>query len=264
MRLTTKHFRLGTSPVTGYGLGVSGEELDEALSGSVAAIVFDDAGNEEISALLAGLADTDFARNNLETLLSTVHEPEDWRVGEAMAESFLMECRDCAFPWPDGRDQRKHGCSLPGADLVGFRRDPSGDRFAFGEVKTSGEENHPPRVLYGRHGLKQQLEDLRDQRDIRDGLVRYLAHRATDATWKTRFQSAATCYLHDPCDVCIYGVLVRDVEPHEDDLRIRVNHLGQNCPAAMSIELFALYLPLGRISTLGNQVSESNRREDYR
>ncbi len=259
MHMTTTHYTLGAAPVTGAGLGISPTDLDTALSGPVAAVVFDDAGNDKIAALLGGVADTEFTQNNLDVLLKHEREPEDWRVGEALAECYLSECRSCHFPWPDGRDERKRGSSLPGADLVGFHRDGEADHFAFGEVKTSAEQSYPPGAAYGRHGLKQQMEDLRDRREIRDDLVKYLAHRAVNATWKDRFQSAAGVYLRDPGDVRIFGLLVRDVPPNEDDLRARVNGLAQYCPASTVIELLALYLPQGRIATLGVQVVTSRR-----
>lgn len=259
MRITDTHYTLGTPPVTGSGLGVLSNDLDAALSGPVAAVVFDDAGNEEIAALLGSVADTEFSRSNLDVLLNNDRQPEDWRVGEALAECYLTECKDCHFPWPDGRDERKRGSSLPGADLVGFHRDGQVDRFAFGEVKTSAENAYPPSAAYGRHGLKQQLEDLRDRREIRDDLVKYLAHRATYATWRIRYQSAASVYLRDPSEVRIFGVLVRDVPPHQDDLRARVNRLARDCPASTIIELLALYLPQDRIATLGTLVMTSRQ-----
>lgn len=240
-------------------MGVSAADLDEALSGPVAGVVFDDAGNEEIAALLSGVADTDFAQNNLEGLLSNDREPEDWRVGEALVECYLSANKDCYFPWPDGRDERKRGSSLPGADLVGFHRDGQIERFAFGEVKTSAQNVYPPSAAHGRHGLKQQMEDLCDRQEIRDDLIKYLAHRAIQATWQDRFRSAASVYLRDPCEVRIYGFLVRDVPPHEDDLRARVSSLGRSCPASTVIELLALYLPQGRIASLGSLVMAARR-----
>ncbi|PWB79484.1 MAG: hypothetical protein C3F08_06670 [Candidatus Methylomirabilota bacterium] len=241
------------------GLGVSMEQLDTALSGPVAAIVFDDVGIGRVAALLEGLADTDFTRDNLNDLLATSHALEDWRVGEALAEHYLCEHQSCHFPWPDGRDERKRGSSLPGADLVGFHHENDIDRFAFGEVKTSGEASYPPGAAYGRHGLKQQMEDLRDRRDIRDGLVLYLAHRAAGAAWRGRFQAASAVYLRDTCDVRIFGLLVRDVSPHENDLRARVNGLGRGCPSAITIQLFAIYLPAGSIATLASKVVASRQ-----
>lgn len=178
------------------------------------------------------------------------HEVGIWQVSPRLAESFLTQCRDCQFPWPDSRDERKRGSSLPGADLVGFHREREVDRFAFGEVKTSAGSTYPPGTVYGRHGLTQQLEDLRDCREIRDRLVRYLALRSGQASWRNRFRSAATVYFRNTCEVRIFGLLVRDVPPHQDDLRARVNRLALNCPATMSIELVAIYLPPGRITVV--------------
>jgi hypothetical protein len=260
MRVAATHYTIGAHPVTGAGFGVSATDLDASLSGSIATVVFDDAGHDEIANLLGSVADTDFAQENLEELLNNEHEPEDWRVGEALAECYLVENRNCHFPWPDGRDERKRGSSLPGADLVGFQRDGQIERFAFGEVKTSAENSYPPGAAYGRHGLKQQLEDLRDRRTIRDDLVKYLGHRASQSTWRERYQSAAGVYLRDPSEVRIFGVLVRDVAPHQDDLRARVAALGRNCPPATVIELLGIYLPQGRIATLGTHVVSTRRQ----
>lgn len=87
------HYTLGTLPVTGVGLGVSSEQLEETLSGPIPALLFDDRGMVQIADLLEGLADTEFSRENLDSLLAGVSEPEDWRVGEALAECFLIDNR---------------------------------------------------------------------------------------------------------------------------------------------------------------------------
>jgi hypothetical protein len=260
MRIFTTHYTLGTHRVTGVGLGVNSDDLDDALAGSVAEVVFDDAGHDEIAKLLVGLVDTDFAQDNLSALLGYEREPEDWRVGEALAEHYLSTNHACHFPWPDGRDERKRGSSLPGADLVGFQRVEETDRFAFGEVKTSSENTYPPGVAYGRHGLKKQLEDLRDHQSIRDDLVKYLGHRAVRSTWQEQYCSAAKVYLRDPCDVRIFGLLIRDVPPHEQDLSARVSSLAQGCPSSTVVKLFGLYLPLGKIATLGATVMVSRQQ----
>lgn len=241
----------GKGPCTGQGLSWSADELDSALADRVSDIVFDEDGKADIEAILGGLAETEFAQDGLRDILAEPDEIEDWRVGEAIAEAYLTDHRDCEFPWPDSRDERKSGSSLPGADLVGFRTDDDGDVLAFGEVKTSTEDKHPPGAMYGRTGLKQQLEDLRDRDDIRDDLLRYLCHRAKAAPWRPRFEAASRRYLQNKSDVQLYGVLIRDVDPHVDDVRVRVVKLGKDCPEGTRIELIALYLPKGRIEGLG-------------
>jgi hypothetical protein len=260
MQTTSTHYTLGSAPVTGKGLEVSSANLQEGLADSVAAIVFDDAGRDVLRELVSGLGDTDFVGDNIEPLLQAAQEPEDWRVGEAIAESYLVrQCR-CDFPWPDGRDERRPGSSLPGADLAGFQEDGTTIRFAFGEVKTSSSPANPPGVVHGRHGLQQQLEDLRDEKRIRDSLVCYLGHRAANATWRDRYRTAFTHYMQDSGNVRLYGILVRDVTPHEDDLRVRVERLGTGCPATTIMELIALYLPAGSVPTLSTTVVSLRRR----
>ena len=244
-------YSVGKVPCTGAGLRWSSDELNAAIDAPVAAALFDDEGKANIDEILAGLAETNFAQEGLRRVLENPDEVEDWRVGEAIAETYLTDHRSCYFPWPDERDERKSGSSLPGADLVGFGTDGDGDCLAFGEVKTSSDRNYPPRAMYGRTGLKQQLEDLRDSTSIRDGLLKYLAHRAMEAPWRAQFENAGRRYLQNKSDVQLYGFLVRDVEPHQDDLRVRVGALAGNCPVGTRIELIALYLPQGSIGGIG-------------
>jgi hypothetical protein len=158
----TVAYTLGSPPVNGTGLSWSAQETEGAVTGPVAATVYDDAGTQTLSSLLSGLPDTGFTSTNVKATLAQSDAVENWRVGEALAETYLVDHRECHFPWPDGRDIRKSGSSLPGADLVGFQRDGGHHRFAFGEVKTSSEKAYPPGACYGVTGLKQQLEDLRD------------------------------------------------------------------------------------------------------
>jgi len=253
-------YHLGTPPVIGTGLLWSAKEMEAAITGPVASVVYDDEGIQSLSELLSGLPETGFISVNVQATLSHSVMVESWRVGEALAESYLVHHRDCYFPWPDGRDIRKSGSSLPGADLVGFQRDGGTHRFAFGEVKTSKEKKNPPGAWYGDTGLKKQLEDLRDDLGIRDDLVKYLGHRAANgAAWKDQFIAAAMRYFADKGDIRAFGLLVRDVPPHEDDLRVRVSSLSKGCPATMAIELLAIYLPDHAIDQLGAMAARSRK-----
>ena len=244
---------LGATPVSGIGVSYLPADLEESLTGSVVNVVFDDTGVADITTLLESVADTDFEREQLKRIIEDDYEPEPWQVGEGLAECYLNHHRDCCFPWPDNRDIRKAGSSLPGADLVGFKDDGGTSRFTFGEVKTSGQNKYPPTDMYGRTGLKKQLEDLRDNVDIRDDLVKYIGYRAPKASWKANYIAASERYLHNNTDVSLFGILVRDVGPNENDLRERVDKLGKGCPIKMSIELMAIYLPPNSIKTLGTR-----------
>lgn len=56
----TIQYQLGMAPVTGWGISYSASELDSALSGPVAEVVFDDSGKADIE--FDGLAETDFEK----------------------------------------------------------------------------------------------------------------------------------------------------------------------------------------------------------
>jgi hypothetical protein len=136
---------------------------------------------------------------------------------------------------------------------VGFHNTNAAEnshRFAFGEVKTSEQEAWPPSVMDGRHGLKRQLENLRDSRNVKDFLMKYLGFHANGTNWLPRYRSAAARYLADPGDVSLFGVLVSDVEPRREDLAGRAGDLAAGCPCGTSIELRAMYLPGKTISSL--------------
>lgn len=249
----TTAYTVGTPPVIGNGVSWSQQETEAAVKGPIAAVAHDDEGTEALDLLLSNLPETGFSNTNVKATLARGEPLENWRVGEAVAECYLTHHRGCHFPWPDGRDIRKRCSSLPGADLVGFQKDGAKSRFAFGEVKTSSDAAYPPSACYGPTGLKQQLEDLRDNVVTRDDLVRYLGHRAATAVpWKKQFIEAAGRYFSNKADVRVFGMMVRDVQPHRDDVRVRVTALAKGCPAGMGIELLAIYLPPKSIPNLGN------------
>ena len=175
-----------------------------------------------------------------------------------MAEAFLEDHRDCIFPWPTGRDLRNPNASPAGTDLVGFQTSHAEEpRFAFGEVKTSAQEEWPPSVMDGRHGLKAQLEALRDSARTKHDLVIYLGHHAVGADWRGTYQAAAKRYLADEADVVLFGVMIRDVRPDDRDLRARAASLAARRPPKMLVELRAFYLPAGSIESLGQIASQA-------
>ena len=252
-------YNLDKPQCSGVGLQWDSDNLNAALHDRVSAVLFDDEGESNIREILSGLAETDFAQDGLRRILKGPDQIEAWRVGESIAEAYLTDHRSCTFPWPDGRDERKSGSSLPGADLVGFGLDDSGHCLAFGEVKTSSEHRNPPSAMYGHTGLKRQLEDLRDDEAIRNDLVKYLSHRAESASWKDRFRQAVKRYLDNSSDIQLYGYLVRDVEPDQGDLSARVDDLDNGCPEGTRIELLALYLPQGSLNRIGDRLTSGRQ-----
>lgn len=244
----------GTPPVIAHGLSYDNEQVGEILSGPVKEILQDTAGNDELQELLGSVVSTEFEQEGLRELLADDTVPNNWRVGEAIAEAFVADKGDCVFPWPTGRDLKNPNTSPAGCDLTGFQ--PVDDealpyRFAFGEVKTSEHNQSPPSVMTSLGG---QLFGLRDNRKVKDALCRYLGHHAVRAGWEPMFKSAAKRYLSsDTTDVAVYGVLVRDIEPNALDISGRARALAANCPQQTDIEMYALYLPLNAISTLSGR-----------
>lgn len=252
----TEVYNADIARLVARGVSYTEAELDAALSGSVSRILWDKTGTADLQAILTSVVTTDFSDRSAKRILANHPAPENWRVGEGLAEAFLVAHRDCEFPWPSGRDLKNPTASPAGTDLVGFQNMTTAGnahRFAFGEVKTSEQEAWPPSVMNSRHGLKKQLEDLRDSSHVKDSLVKYLGHHANGTDWFPRYQNAATRYLANPADISLFGVLVRDVEPRREDLASRAGALASGCPAETSIELRAMYLPRKSINSLAQR-----------
>jgi len=249
----TEQYKADVPPVKASGLLLSDEELEEALTSDVAEIVHDLGGWEILSEILEGIEETDFDDTQIKALLSHKFVPEDWRVGEALAQAFLAAHRNCTFPWPASRDLRNPVSSPAGTDLVGFVDFDSEELFAFGEVKTSTQQQWPPSLIYGRHGLKQQMEDLRDSFEHKDALVRYLGFHSLNAPWLDKCKSAAKKYIASKLHVALFAVLVRDVTPNSADLSARASSLATGCPPDSKIELLAIYLPANMVPTLSQR-----------
>lgn len=242
--------------VTAIGSSWTSEELDAFLRDHVLAIIWDEVGAAELATFAAEIAETQFESSKILEILQTESPMEPWRISEAIAEAFFIECRACAFPWPDGRDNRTPNASLPGADLVGFVGPPGQERFAFGEVKSSSEDKAPPNVAYGKHGLVAQLEHLRDDGELRRTLMAYLAFRAQNADWKDEFKQAMKRYANDERDFALFGFLVRDTSPDSADLASRALALSNTELQPVTIELRAKYLPEAALEALTERVME--------
>lgn len=261
----TEIYTADVPPVTARGVSYVDTDLDTALHGSVSKILWDNSGTIDLQTILTSLVTTDFSEKSVKRILDNHHMPENWRVGEGLAEAFLVEHRDCEFPWPSGRDLKNPTASPAGTDLVGFQETTdqvNKHRFAFGEVKTSDEEVWPPSVMYGRHGLKKQLENLLISPNVKDSLVKYLGHHVKGAKWYPHYKSATKRYLANPCDFSLFGLLVRDVDAKCEDLATRARNLAASCPAETSIELRAMYLPRNSIRTLNKRAIKA-RKDDH-
>lgn len=255
MPIGNEVYNVDNLSLLGRGLEYTEEHYNHAIK-CVVPILKDTRGIAELNAQLSDLAATEFSNKNLERLLTVSSDYEDWRVGEAMAEAYLTDHLNCEFPWPGGRDLKNPNSSPTGCDLVGFQEKNSSIRFAFGEVKTSSQDQYPPTVVSSRHGLAEQIESLRKDTRIKDALVRYLGFHSVNTTWVDKYKAAAAEYLNDDCNISLFGFLIRDVPSNLLDLRAKARKLSLDCPSNTSIELRALYIPLDKIKNFSGDLAK--------
>jgi len=113
----TPAYTADVKPVLAKGLILSEDEINKAISSRLLSIILDDPGRSQLNLLLDGLTSTAFSEDNLRKVLDFNPALEDWRVGEALAEAYLVDHRKCEFPWPSGRDLKNTSASPAGTDL---------------------------------------------------------------------------------------------------------------------------------------------------
>lgn len=196
---------------------------------------------------LRALASTQMETDRLEQFLSAVPAVEPWEIGEALAECVLeteIDAQIC-WPWNAVADRRTPRASLPGADLVGFLIEGDDVWFVFGEVKTSQDKRTPPNVMNGTGGMSWQLEQEAIDQSIQRTLLAWLHSRCKTEPFLSHFRKAAQRFVQSECkDVRLCGVLLRDTQHNELDLKSRGTHLGTQVQAPAKVTLFAWYLPI--------------------
>lgn len=222
-----------------------GGKFDAFMASEVASRLHDDSGKNELKSHLNSLASTGFAQDSLRAILEAEHpEERDWAVGEALAEAWLSREYGVVWPWNMERDKRTPQASLPGADLVGFVTKGSETRLVLGEVKSSTDSRTPPNVVTGRSGITRQLENLATDMGLLYTLIRWLQSRCRGNDAEPHFNAAISLLLQSGNKaVALYGVLVRDTQPDERDLRNRGQHLGEIVKAPTWCHLLAIYIP---------------------
>lgn len=232
-----------------------GSNFDDFMANEVASRLHDDSGKADFTSHLNSLASTGFAHDSLQAILEAEHpEERDWAVGEALAEAWLSREHGVVWPWNMERDKRTPQASLPGADLVGFVTQGSETRLALGEVKCSSDSNTPPNVITGRNGMTRQLETLATDIGLLHTLIRWLQPRCRGSSAEPHFNAAIGLLLQSGNKaMTLFGVLVRDTQPDERDLRNRGQHLGGIVKMPAGCHLLALYLPCS-ITSLPDRV----------
>jgi hypothetical protein len=216
------------------------------LSSVVGPRIADDASSFDVD--LRGLSTTGMSTEFIERLLKEVPEPEGWEVGEALAECALQSDsgREVHWPWNTVRDRRTPRASLPGTDLVGFyRRDADTVLLLFGEVKTSSDVGTPPNVMYGGRGMTWQLEESATRLDIQRTLLQWLHSRCRTNLHRELYEKAIRRYLEsEGKELLLVGILIRDTQPNELDVKSRAKALANKIGAPTRVEIIAWYLPI--------------------
>lgn len=217
--------------------------------------------DQSFRAELKALAGTGVATEFVDKSLRSVPAPQDWEVGEALAECLLGHdpSREVHWPWNRASERRTPRGSSPGPDLVGFARVGGEMLLLFGEVKTSANPKCPPSVMKGSHGMESQLVRLALRHDIGMTLLNWLRPKCQDPPFLQYFQESAKRYLESEGRVALLvGALIRDTHPDERDLAGSGASLKNQTDNQTRIDLVAWYLPTS-IASLPVLVKEASQ-----
>ncbi|MBD0331825.1 MAG: hypothetical protein ICV66_04160 [Chitinophagaceae bacterium] len=244
-------YELIESAIHGYqGIEVSQKDVKAYFPNEVKEKLNDFEGtNELVETFSTSIPLTGFDINVILLDVFSLDVPAtEWRIGETFSEVYLEKEKGARFYWSEIKDQRNINSNKTGADLVGFI-DMNGETvFLFGEVKTSNDPNRPPQVLYGKSGMIKQLEDLASDRKKVCALIRYLGTKAimyrTTDPFRLDYEKALNTFISNMDKFHLFGVLVRDNDPDERDLKQRYKSLKAKINKVTGLQLLALYIPI--------------------
>ena len=228
--------------------------------------LYDIEGTNTLVNEFSNLGSTGFDESYLNDVFSIEDEDillKQWRIGETLSELFLQSHRNARFYHHEIRDLKNIRSNSTGADLICFISIENECMFLFGEVKTSKDKSSPPKVLYHPTGMINQIENLAKEAKTRNQVIRYLAFKVKDTSkddpFRQSFKKALKSYKHNKFH--LIGVLVRDTEPTEKDLKSRFHQLKKDIDSHRNAELFALYIPIP-MNEWGNLVASGRKSND--
>lgn len=193
------------------------------------------------------IQETGFSTTDLEKIFSVKPVPKNWKIGECLAECYLEDDNQIRIPYESSRDAKNPNGNLHGADIVGFSELEGKTVFVFGEVKTSSDPNAPPSVMNGKSGMNCQLENIMNDDDTKELLIRWLCFKVMDKddSFQKDFKNAfVTYYNSKKKKLKLVGILIRDVEPSRNDLKSRYEKFTQKLNSEMFLNLTAIYIPI--------------------
>lgn len=188
---------------------------------------------------------TGFDSVNLQAVFDTMPKVSNFRIGELVAEKIVENRYNAKFTYNSDRDLKNPNSNNTGADLVGFiEREDGAINFLFGEVKTSEEQSVPPSVMYGSAGMIEQLGELGTKPDKLNSLVKWIFIKCNsdkDSLVQKYIKEALQQYMKDRSSVQLIGVLIRDTNPDEMDLKNRYKYLKKKIKGRHNVQLLAVY-----------------------
>lgn len=260
------------SAFCGYdGVSFDESETRDLLSGKVKGVLVDRPQRQEMLTILQTLQqDTGFQQSptllqDIQALQNENVDEQTFRVGEALAEVVLQEHFSCRFYWNELRDTRNPKGNKTGADLVGFIEAGNEVLFLFGEIKTSSEQKSPPQVMTNPEGIEHQLKDLYQDPKKRLILISYIQNKIPlvgNEDFKSDFEKAIRNYYQQAAGkYLLYGVLVRDTEVNEKDIKPSYEKLKEEILGPIGLKLLAIYVPIEKekwLNIMNEKSNESN------
>jgi len=211
--------------------------------------------NEMVSNLKALKSETGFKASerlllDIQYLQNSKVDVQNFRIGEAFAEICLEKHFNCRFYWNELRDARNPKGNKTGADLVGFIEIDNKVLFLFGEVKTSSERKSPPQVMTNPKGIENQLKDLYKDQNKRLILISYIQNKIgsnKNRNFQKDFNNALlNYYKQNEGKYMLYGILVRDTEVNENDIKVSYNKLKNEILDPIGLKLLAIYVSISK------------------
>lgn len=112
-------------------------------------------------------------------------------------------------------------------------------------MKTSSDTNTPPNVMKGSGGMAWQLEDEATRLDVQHNLLKWLRTRCNSVAHLDLYRAAVQRYVQSHGkEILLVGILLRDTQPDERDVKSRAIVLSKRLASLTRIEIIAWYLPV--------------------
>jgi len=241
------------------------DKFKEYLSSRVRERFYDIKGIESLIEEFKNVPSTGFEEQLLIDIFSTSFSIESWKIGEVLAECYLEDFEKAKIYYTSSRDTKNPKANPQGADIVGFIDVDKGTTiFLFGEVKTSREKRSPPRIMTAKSGMIDELSNIKNDPGLRNALIKWLGFKVKtlgkDDPFKIDYQRALKVYIRERAmnKYFIFGILIRDTNPRDTDLKSTYESLKNNCSIEMGLKLIALYIPIP-IEDMKNYIVVNNK-----